>query len=248
MTNGFCTTILTFALRPTTLFMCQLLTLRSNRRRRWLFVQRCSLCNINYGSLILRFNHRSRVFIFVACRSPILIPIFHQRRRQPNKVRHGFGHRRKRPSSTTSAWVEDNNHMAQHHLRPDRGNGLQRPGLRLPSGPCRRHRRSLWPSIIFGPTRRLRPAHAAPPACAIPSAHCEGGLLRHQVCQQPEPSPANNQKCLGLLGFDPRSWASEKAKPTRRATSCSCYLCPRLYDKVKYLRSTALSPRRWILL
>ena len=108
MTNGFCTTILTFALRPTTLFMCQLLTLRSNRRRRWLFVQRCSVCNINYGSLILRFNHRSRVFIFVACRSPILIPIFHQRRRQPNKVRHGFGHRWKRPlrpeSKTTIAW------------------------------------------------------------------------------------------------------------------------------------------------
>ena len=229
MTNGFCTTILTFALRPTTLFMCQLLTLRSNRQRRWLFVQRCSLCNINYGLLILRFNHRSRVFIFVACRSPILIPIFHQRRRQPNKVRHGFGHRWKRPSSTTSAWVEDNNRMAQHHLRPDRGNGLQRPGLQLPFGPCRRHRRPLWPSIIFGPTRRQR----SPSVPSLPAAR---------------PSPANSQKCLGLLGFDPRSWASEEAKPTRRATSCSCYLCPRLYDKIKYLRSTALSPRRWILL
>ena len=79
-------------------------------------------------------------------------------------------------------------------------------------GPCRRHRRPLRPSIIFGPTRRQR----SPSVPSLPAAR---------------PSPANSQKCLGLLGFDPRSWASEEAKPTRRATSCSCYLCPWLYGK-----------------
>ena len=97
--------------------------------------------------------------------------------------------------------------MAQHHLRPDRGNGLQRPGLRLPFGPCRRHRRPLRPSIIFGPTRRLRPAHAAPPACAIPSAQRKGGLLQRQVCQQPDRAQrtagTQNSKMFRAVGVRP---------------------------------------------
>ena len=97
----------------------------------------------------------------------------------------------------------------QHQLRPDRGNRLQRPGFRLAFGPCRRDRRPLRPGIVFGPTRRLRLAHAAPPARAplqpntkvacfgakafgpmraspcAPFGQREGGLLRRQVRQQP---------------------------------------------------------------
>ena len=56
--------------------------------------------------------------------------------------------------------------------------------------------------ILLGPTLRLQPAHAAPPACAPPSANAKaaffGAKFASSQSELSEQQVLQTQKCLGL--------------------------------------------------
>ena len=122
------------------------------------------------------------------------------------------------PSARSREWAAALRPAAsdQHQLRPDRGNRLQRPGFRLAFGPCRRDRRPLRPGIVFGPMRRLRLAHAAPPARAPPSAQHEGGLLRRQGLRPNASQPARPLRPNAMAACFGAKFASSQTEPSEQ--------------------------------
>ena len=70
--------------------------------------------------------------------------------------------------------------------------------------------------ILLGPTLRLQPAHAAPPARAPPSAQREGGLLRRQGLQPNASQPAHPLRPNAMAACFGAKFASSQTEPSEQ--------------------------------